>query len=60
MPRDVFGRHRIGDGLARAQFGDRLLVRIPQPALAFGDHHAGRDGVDADAVGADQRAPASW
>jgi len=27
--RDVFRRHRIGDGLARAEFGDRLLVRIP-------------------------------
>src|SRR6202142_393606 len=51
---DVVGRHRIGNSLARAKFNDLLLVREPQPTLTLGDHHAGRDGVDANAVGSDQ------
>src|SRR5215468_6633220 len=51
---DVIGRHRVGNGLTRAKFSDLLLVRIPQPTLAIRDHHAGRDGVDAYAVGSDQ------
>lgn len=52
--RDVVGRYRIRNGLAGAQFGDLPLVRVPEPALAFGDHHAGRDRVDANAIGTDQ------
>src|ERR1700732_2628 len=51
---DVVGRHRIGNSLTRANFSDLLLVREPEPALALGEHHAGRDGVDANAVGSDQ------
>src|SRR5258708_29536372 len=53
---DVVGRHRIGNSLTRANFSDLLLVREPQLTLALGDHHAGRDGVDANAVGPDRRA----
>jgi hypothetical protein len=41
---DVVGRHRIGNSLTHANFSDLLLVREPQPTLALGDHHAGRDG----------------
>src|SRR5438445_11566338 len=52
--RDVAGRHRIGNSLTRAKFGDLPLVREPQPTLAIRDHHAGRDGVDTYAVGSDQ------
>src|SRR3982751_4255759 len=49
--RDVVGRHRVGNGLTRAQLGDRLVVRVPQPALTLRDHHPWRYRVDADAVG---------
>src|SRR5256885_14899393 len=51
---DVAGRHRIGNGLTRAKFSDLLLVRKPQPTLALGDHHAGRNRVDPNAVCSNQ------
>jgi len=48
------GGHRIRNRLAGSHLGDSALVLEPEPALAFGDHHTGRDGVDANAVGPDQ------
>src|SRR5213080_219891 len=51
---DVAWRHRIGNGLTRAKFSDLLLVRKPQPTLALGDHHAGRNRVDPNAVCSNQ------